>query len=245
MTEPLRPWPAGLPPGTLGSQMREIPDTRDHRDREGTRATIILGFASIGAGLGAAVGGITMIAMHPGYIPDYPPYSAAGVVAGAGGGWSILGALAGTAASQGGHTVRGSIATVLRVVAGVAIVAAVVLWDYWESFLQTRVLIEGELLPLQLATLGSAVGVAVTLVGASFAAPSHERDAPGLVARLMAVVGIIVLAALFVGILSITSPSRSCSTRGCSAPRQPSRAYSGTRTRCVRSSAASLPPAGS
>ena len=178
-----------------------LDDAHKHQDRDGTRAAIILGFASIGAGLGAAMGGLTLIAMHPGYIPDYPPYSAAGVVAGAGSGW-VLGALAGTAASRGGRAVRGGVATVLWIAAGVAIISAVVLWNYWESFLQTRILIEGELRPLQLATLASAVVVAVTLVGASLAAPRDGRDPPGLIARLLSVVGIIVLAALFAAILA-------------------------------------------
>ena len=132
-----------------------------------------------------------------------PPYLAAGTVAGAGSGW-VLGTLAGTDMSRGGRAVRRSGATVLRIAAGVAIISAVVLWDYWESFLQTRVLIEGELRPLQLATLGSAVVVAVTLVGASLAAPSDGSDPPGLIPRLLSVVGIIVLAALFVAILAST-----------------------------------------
>lgn len=176
----------------------------EHRRGSGTRATIILGFASIGAGLGAAVGGIAMIALHPGFLPDYPPYAASGTVAGAGIGW-FLGAIAGAGASRGGRAVGRGAAIVLWIGATAAIASAVVLWTYWESFVLTEVISEGELHAIRLATLGSGVVVALTLVVASFAEPSDGGEpAHGHFAQVVSVAGIIVLATLFVTILSST-----------------------------------------
>ena len=188
--------------------MKGSTEAAEIRRRGGTRATMILGCASILAGFGAVLGGVTMIAIDGDSFPDYSQYSVTGTIAGAGIGW-VLGAFAGAGLSRGGRAVGRAVALLLWAAAATVIAIGVALWSFWETFLVTTTLIEGELHAMRIATSVGAAAVAVTLVVASWA---RTRDAderpPGPVARVLATVGLVTVTTLFGGILVATYDSQ-------------------------------------